>query len=236
MIRVSESRRKRQGGQEIWEFACVALLFVPILMGSFVTGMGLVRSIQVNQVARDLANIYIHGGDFSTYPMQQLASRLAQGLNLQVGNTFAGHNRANTGNDGDGVVTVSKIMYIGGTTSPSCVSVGAANCTNANKFVFLERIKFGNVSVETTTSNSLGDPTTSDISTAGIITKHVEDAGAQLPSSGQSAMVAQWQISTGGRAPLVDQQIADVMEVWVKSPDLALGSVSGGGQYARFFF
>ena len=56
---------------------------VPMLLGSFVVGTSIIKNLQANQVVRDLDNIYIHGGDFSTYPMQQLAQRLGQGLNIQ---------------------------------------------------------------------------------------------------------------------------------------------------------
>ena len=89
----TQRRKKTQGGQEIIEFALVALLFVPLFLGSFVVGMNLIRSIQANQLCRDLTDMYIHGADFSTYPMEQLAQRLAQGLNLQIGSSFAGSQR-----------------------------------------------------------------------------------------------------------------------------------------------
>ena len=39
-------RRRRQGGQEILEFGIMAILFVPIMMGMFDTGMNLVKSLQ----------------------------------------------------------------------------------------------------------------------------------------------------------------------------------------------
>src|ERR1700685_3249501 len=94
-------RRRAQSGQEIVEFALVAVLLVPMLLGAFVVGMNLIRSIQCNQVCRDLDNMYIHGGDYSTYPLQQEAQRLAQGLNLQIGGSFAGNQRSNIANGGN---------------------------------------------------------------------------------------------------------------------------------------
>jgi len=229
-------RRRRQGGQEIVEFALVALLFIPLMLGGFVTGMGLIRSIQVNHVAANLANIYIHGGDFSSYNMQLLAQRLGQGLNLQIGSSFTGNAKSNTSNSGDAVVMVSQIMYVGATTSPNCVSVGGSNCTNATKFVFTQRIKFGNGSVATSTTNTLGDPTTTAIGNNGVVTSPVTDAGAQLPAAGQSAMQSLWQNSSGGRTPLQDGQAVYVVEVYSQSPGLSIGNASVGGQYARYFF
>src|SRR5580704_3943296 len=132
----TERRRKTQSGQEIVEFALVTILFMPMFLGSFVVGMNLIRSIQANQVCRDLDDMYIHGGDFSTYPMQQEAQRLAQGLNLQIGASFAGNEKSNIGNSGNGLATVTQIMYVGSTTSTSCAAVGAANCTNHDSFVY----------------------------------------------------------------------------------------------------
>src|SRR5580658_11043920 len=101
-------RRRTQSGQEIFEFALVAVLLVPMFLGAFVVGMNLIRSIQCNQVCRDLDDMYIHGGDFSTYPMQQEAQRLAQGLNLQIGSSFAGNEQSNTSNGGNGIITVTQ--------------------------------------------------------------------------------------------------------------------------------
>src|SRR5580698_7080475 len=99
----TERRKRTQSGQEIMEFGLAAVLLVPMLIGAFVVGMNLIRSIQCNQVARDLDSMYIHGGDFSTYPLQQEAARLAQGLNLQIGSSFVGNEQANTSNGGNGI-------------------------------------------------------------------------------------------------------------------------------------
>ena len=101
--RATARRRRTESGQEMVEFALVAVLLVPMLIGAFVVGMNLIRSIQCNQVCRDLDNMYIHGGDFSTYPLQQEAQRLAQGLNLQIGAGFAGNQQSNAGNTGNGL-------------------------------------------------------------------------------------------------------------------------------------
>src|SRR6202451_448989 len=117
-------RRRAQSGQEIVECALVAVLLVPMLIGAFVVGMNLIRSIQCNQMARDLDSMYIHGGDFSTYPLQQEAQRLAQGLNLQIGASFAGNEQSNLSNTGNGLVTITQIMWIGSTSSANCVAVG----------------------------------------------------------------------------------------------------------------
>ncbi len=95
-MKASVRRKKRQAGQEIIEFALVSIFLIPMLLGSFVVGINIIKNIQANQVVRDLDNIYIHGGDFSTYPLQQLAQRLAQGLNLQFP-AFSNGNQQHSG-------------------------------------------------------------------------------------------------------------------------------------------
>lgn len=232
----TERNRKRQRGQEIIEFALVATLLIPMLLGAVVTGIGLVRSIQAQQVCRDLTSIYIHGGDFSTYSMQQLAQKLALGLNLQIGSTYTGNNRTNTSNSGDLLVTISQIEYVGSTTSALCMSVGSGNCTNHDSFVFTERVQFGNSSVSGWGGSTLGDPSTAAITNSGSIANPITDSGAKLPGTGQTNMTNLWQVSSGGRSPLVDGQVIYIVETYVQPPGLSLGVFSVGGIYARYFF
>ena len=229
-------RRRRQGGQEIIEFALVAILLIPILLGAVITGIGLVRNIQAQQVCRDLTSIYIHGGEFSTYSMQQLAQKLALGLNLQIGSNFSGNQRENTDNAGDVLITVSQIEYVGPTTAALCTSVGAANCTNHDSFVFTERVRLGNWSVTGWNGSTLGDPSTTSITDDGTISSPVTDAGAKLPGTGQTNMTNLWQGTSNGRTALVDGQVVYVVEMYVQPTGLSLGMYSTGGIYARYFF
>ena len=113
-------RRKTQSGQEIFEFGLALCLLMPTFLGAFIVGMNLIRSIQCNQMCRDLTDMYIHGADFSTYSMQQMAQRLAQGLNLQIGSSFSGNENSNNSASGNGLVTVTQIMYVGTTAQPNC--------------------------------------------------------------------------------------------------------------------
>jgi len=236
------ARRKRtQGGQEIMEFGLAAVLLVPMLIGSFVVGMNLIRSIQANQVCRDLDSMYIHGGDFSTYPMQQEAARLSQGLNLQIGGSWAQNQQSNTGNGGNGLVTVTQIMWIGGPTSSSCVAVGgSANCTNQNSFVFTQQIQFGNGTLENSNTVSVGECPSAIVNSSGVVQNYITDARAALQGSAQTNMQTIWQssaaVSAGTATPLTDGQVAYIVETYFQSPDLSVGSLSGNGVYARYFF
>jgi hypothetical protein len=228
-------RRKTQSGQEIVELFFAFVLFMPIFLGAFIVGMNLIRSIQANQVCRDLDDMYIHGGDFSTYPMQQEAQRLAQGLNLQIGASFAGNEQSNTGNSGNGLVTVTQIMWIGGATSTICVSVGAANCTNQSSFVFTQQMQFGNGTLANAGTVSVGQCPSAIVNSSGIVQNYITDARAALSGTAQTNMQSLWQ-NDANSTPLTDQQVAYIVETYFQSPDLSVGGLSGNGVYARYFF
>lgn len=230
-------RRRRQSGQELLEFGLMLTVLIPLLLGMFVTGFSITRGIQVNQMDRDIADMYIHGADFSTYSMQQVAQRLAKGLNLQIGSSFANNEQSNTSNSGDGLVTLSKIMWVGTTSEPNCLAVGAANCTNHDSFVFMEHIKFGNGTLSSQTPSSLGDPGAGvSISTAGIIQNYVTDSNAALPAASQTVMQNLWQVSGGVRTPLADGRIVFVAETYVQPLNFNLGIYTSSGVFARYFF
>jgi len=230
-------RRRRQSGQELLEFGLLLTVMIPLLLGTFVTGISMVRGIQTNQMDRDLTDMYIHGADFSTYPMQQVAQRLGRGLNLQIGSSFSNNQNSNTSNSGDVLVTVTQIMYIGATTDANCVAVGAANCTNHDKFVFTERIKFGNGTLATLNPSSFGDPGAgATITTAGVVQNYVTDSNAALPSSAQTAMQNLWQVNTSGRTPLTDGRAVYAVETYVQPMNFNLGIYTSSGVYARYFF
>jgi hypothetical protein len=233
----TERRKRTQSGQEIFEFALVVLLLVPTFLGAFIVGMNLIRSIQCNQMCRDLTDMYIHGADFSTYSMQTMAQRLAQGLNLQIGSSFAGNSNSNTSNSGNGLVTVTQLMYVGTLTEPNCVAVGAGNCTNVNSFVFTQQIVFGNGTLASSSTQSLGTPSGATLTNSGIVQNPVTDSHAKLASSAQTAMQGLWQSTSGsGQQPLDDGQVVYVVETYFQSPDLGVSSLSGNGVYARYFF
>lgn len=249
-------RKKTQRGQEIFEFALAMVwIFVPLFIGAFIVGMNLIRSIQANQVCRDLDDMYIHGADFSTYPIQQEAQRLAQGLNLQIGSSFSGNEQSNAGNTGSGLVTVTQIMWIGGTASNSCTSVAPQECTNASSFVYTQQMQFGNSAYASSSSVTVGQCPTSILNSSGVVQSsvsngqvenYITESQAALPSSAQAAMQALWQSGPAGTTPLVDQQVIYIVETYFASPGGISGSVgftssSNPGYtntdvYARYFF
>jgi hypothetical protein len=233
----SSRRRKRQGGQEIVEFGLMAIIFVPLMVGMFDTGMNLVKSLQANQISRDLGNVYIHGGDFSSYSMQQLAQRLATGMNLQFP-SFAGNLQTNTAAPGDGIIWVTQLMYVGATNGAQCTVVGAGNCTNANSFVYTEQIVFGSSTVAAAHPNSLGDAKTNGatLTSAGIVQNPVTDAHAKLPAAAQTAMTSLWQTTANGQTALTDGEIIYAVECYFQTGGMNLGNYSSNGVSARSFF
>ena len=234
-MKVTERRRRTQGGQEIVEFAFVALMFLPLIMGMFSTGMNLIISIQANNLIRSLANLSIHGADFSTYPYQQLAQKMATGLGLQFP-SFTGYTASNLGTNGSAIIRISQVMYVGSNTDPNCVAVGAANCTNRNSFVFTQRVTFGSSTVATAHPSFVGDPTGATISSQGNVANPVTSAFAKLGTSGQAAMTSLWQTTANNQQPLKDGQILYLAEGFFETPLASAGMFQSGGVYARFFF
>jgi len=231
-------RTNGERGNEIVEFALLASFLAPMLLGTFVVGMNMVKSIAVNHVVRDLDDMFIHGADFSTSGYQQLALRLGSMINLQAPAFASGTSnvQSNTGTAGDGLIWVTKMMYVGAATDPTCSQVSAGSCSNHDKFVYLQRIVFGNSNLLSQQQSTLGDASLANISSSGLVQNYLTDTGAQLPTAAQTAMVNLWQTDNNGQAPLQDGDVIYVVEGYFQSPSLSISSVSGRGVYARYFF
>ena len=235
---ISARRRRCQGGQEIMEFGLVALLiYTPLLLGTFVVGMNLVKTIQAKNTIRDLADMYIHGADFSDGGYQTLTKTIASGLNLQSPTYSSGtQTRDDTGTSGDGIVWISKIMY-----------VGSGGGSNAGNFVWVQRVRIGNSSLITSAHASvLGDPTTIPsadfLSDGEVDTSQVDirnNTNAKLGTTGQANMIAQWitPLSPASRTALVDGQYIYVVEGYFQTPQFSMGGAyASNGVYARYYF
>jgi Flp pilus assembly protein TadG len=125
-------RNLRRKGNSVIEFALVSVFIVPLMMGTVNVGMSLGRSIQVTQVSRDAGHMFVRQVDFSQTGNKQIIVRLSAGLGM-------------TANGGNGVVILSRVMYVG---EPECVAAGftVATCPNYDMPVFTQRIVIGNVS------------------------------------------------------------------------------------------
>ena len=221
---VSARRKRGQSGNEMIEFALLAVLLIPILLYMFVSGMNLIRLQENTQVCRDVGDLYIHGVDFTTYDGQALAQRLSNGLGLQIGAQFPGNNADNSSNGGVGYMVLSEVMYVG---SGACSSLPAGTtCTNQNQYVFLQHIAFGNSGLTfngNPVSSALGT-TTATINSAGFVMNYLTDSKAVCSK-----------ISGLLTTQLADLQVAYVVETFFSSSNLTFSAVPGGGLYSRIF-
>jgi hypothetical protein len=133
-MQMSDFRQKRgRRGNSLLEFALVSVFLVPLLFGTVNLGMNLGRSIQAAQVVRDIGHLYVRQLDFSIPASTNFALRLATGLGM-------------TATGGEGVIILSKIMYI---EDAQCIGFGLdpALCPNRNKAVVVQRFVIGNASL-----------------------------------------------------------------------------------------
>ena len=183
------------------EFALGAMLMIPIFLAMFNTGMNLIRSIEVQSVTRDMDDLYIHGADYSSYGYQQLAQTLATGMNLQFP-SFS--RRDQPGDEHRHLRRRHRMGEPGGVRrphhGPTCTAALPTTCTNANSFVFTQRIVFGNSNLTTQKNSTLGTPTGATLSTSGIVANPATDANAKLPSAGQTYMTNLWQTTANGQS------------------------------------
>lgn len=155
--------QKSRKGSVGFEFAIVtALFYVPLLMGTVVLGMNLVRSTQVVQITRDAGHMWGQGVDFSQPGNRQFILRLAQGLNI-----------ADTG--GNGLIRFSQIMFV---AKAQCTDAGLsdAQCKNKDHYVVTRRIVIGNGSLK---ASAYGEPNAGLINAAGDVSNYLTDTSAR---------------------------------------------------------
>ena len=207
------TRRRHQRGSALIEFLLAAIfLILPLLLGTFVFGMRLVRANQVAEVCRDAGHMYAYGVDFSQASSQAELVQLAQGLNM-------------TATGGNGVIILSTITFIGPT---DCQSGGysSGSCPNLNNTVFTRRIVIGNPQL--TINQQL------QVSAFGTPPASIIDGSGNISSAnylGNSAAIANNFYSV---IPLSSGQFAYVAEAFFQSPDFGL--LSTGGITARSIF
>jgi len=114
-----------------------------------IIGSGLIRALQAVQVARDAGHMYARGVDFAQPGNQRLLERIGADLNLKT-------------SGGDGVVILSKIVFIGRYQCKAELLADNADppnptpgCTNFNRYVFVQRLVIGDSSIR---SSNFGDP------------------------------------------------------------------------------
>jgi len=146
-------RNRRESGSSLLEFALFSIFLIPLFMGTVTTGMGLGKSIQVSQVARDAGHMFVRQVDFSQSSNKEIIVRVSRGLNMTL-----------TG--GNGTVVLSQILMIGPT---ECTAAGlnSSSCTNMNYPVITQRLVIGNGGLYT---SAIGNPASGIITSNGTIT------------------------------------------------------------------
>ena len=204
-------KQRRNAGSSTIEFVLIASFFlVPLLLGLFSVGFGLIRDMQGVQLTRDVGHMWARGVDFSTQANQDLlTARLAQGLSL-VSNSGS----VTGGTNGNGVVVLSIFTNIGAAQCP--------NCNNAGHTVLVRRIIIGNYTKFTT---SFGTPDASLVNqTTGAIKNYAGDASARADNFNNVLA-------------LNPGEIAYFAESYFTSPDLALpGMFPGLAAYSNAVF
>jgi len=175
-------KRRRARGVSTIEFAFSLLVLVPLFLGTGVTGINMIRSLQTVQLARDAGHMYARGVDFSQTGNQTILVNLGANLGLSA-----------TAGSGTAVVILSELTYVDDNT---CAAAGAATngvhnstCTNYGDWVFEQRIELGNTGIR---NSNYGSPITSGPSgvtvnsTTGKISMsdYVTKAGARATFTG----------------------------------------------------
>ncbi len=203
--------RQQERGAALVEFVVSSIFWVPLLLGTLVIGLTLIRAIQVTQVCRDTAHMYAYGVDFSQSSNQNLIINESQGLNMST-------------SGGNGVIILSTLTYI---DSTACAAGGytTSNCPNYQYVVFTKRITFGNTAVYTST---FGSPSASIISSTGDIStqNYLTDPSVRATNFSPNVMT----VNTAG-------QYVYMAEMYVSSPDLNWWAFIGTpGAYSRAIF
>jgi hypothetical protein len=137
----------RRGGSTV-EFALILLVLVPLLLGTGVVGVNMIRTLQTVQLARDAGHMYARGVDFSQPGNVTILLDLGQSVGLVAGAS------------GSAEVTLSALTYV---DKAACAAVGAVDgsglptsaCTNFKDWVFTQWMVIGNTSLR---RNGIGSP------------------------------------------------------------------------------
>jgi len=151
---------KSRSGISAIEFTFSLLILVPLILGTGVMGVNMIRALQTVQLARDAGHMYARGIDFALAGNQTVIADLGNDLGL-----------SGTAGQGNAVVILSQLTYV---DTAACAAVGAvdaggaptAACTNYTKWVFTQRLTVGNTTVR---SSNFGNPTGVTLGTDGKI-------------------------------------------------------------------
>jgi hypothetical protein len=203
-----QTRCRRQKGNSLIEFALCMTFMLPLLFGSLTVGMGIGRSLQASQVARDVGHMYARSTDFSLVGMQNLVVQIARGLGM-------------TRTGGDGIVILSRVLKVG---DAQCLAggVAVAACSNRTKSVVTQRIVIGNPSFST---SKFATPAPALIAANGDITADNYLKNLSVVATNFNQLL-----------PLLDGEEAYMVESYFKNIDYLSTSSTNGMIYSRAIF
>ena len=190
--KVKARRSSGENGSALIEFLLVSVFLVfPLLLGTAVFGLSLVRANQVSEVCRDAGHMYAYNVDFSQASSQNMLVQMAKGLNM-------------TTSGGNGVIILSTVTYV---AANDCAAAGLAtgNCTNVNNTVVVRRIVIGNPQLH---ASAFGTPSASLLDSEGKINTADYLTNASAVAANFSDVI-----------PLSSGQYAYMAEAFVTSPD-----------------
>jgi hypothetical protein len=215
--------RKSRGVSSI-EFAFGMMVLLPLFLGTGVTGINMIRSLQTVQLARDSGHMYAKGIDFSQPGNKTILVDLGSNLGLSA-----------TSGQGSAVVILSTLIYV---DKNQCAAVGDVDgsgnptgaCANYQKWVFTQRLEIGNTSVRASNFGSPltsgPDPVTVNATTGQIAqTQYVTNPGDVATFTG----VNPYQVVNGVASGLPSGQLlylAEVGSTGFNMPPFVSGAVS----------
>jgi Flp pilus assembly protein TadG len=137
------SKRRRQRGNVLIEFATVAPFLMTMLAGAFTIGMSLNRSIQASNVCRNANVLMVRNVDLSKSENQRMLIRTATGLGMNI----AGTDTPNP--TGKGSIILTKVVRVGNTYCAIGIpgwNGQASTCPNHSKYAIAQRIIIANTS------------------------------------------------------------------------------------------
>jgi hypothetical protein len=202
------------------EFTLSLVFLIPLLLGTFIFGFRLIRSLEMEQIVRDLGHMYIRAVDFRNAGPQANAQTLAQGFDLST--------------TGTSLVIFSQIRIVqqADCDAANPTSPPGTPCTNLNNPVFTEQLTVGNSSLvingKTAVSVFGTPPVKADktVTTVNQANNATAAAGVTAPPSGFANFLL---LQAGETAYLV--------EMFNATPELNIPGFSGSPQvYARSVF
>lgn len=114
------------------EFTISSFVLIPLVLGAFVFGFKLVRSLQMEQIVRDVGHMFARNVDFRTTGAAQVAQQLASGFAL-----------TSTGTSELILSQISLVQQADCDAGNPTLPAGRA-CTNLNLPTYVEQVVLGN--------------------------------------------------------------------------------------------